>query len=217
MYDYVAGVVTRARLMQQRPCVARAHGARGARCALLTTLVGVLWETALQVPRHGVRYALPYIIERAARPPAFGFHCSCAYLSLSAALFLCRLSASLSAPLSLRLSPRTLSLCFSPDRRVCHHLSLRLSLSSYRPRLHWRSRQKSTTTLLQPQRVCQRLPAYLWQLHTRWWVAAFTQHDSARVGAFIQRTSTDFLTRPWSLDTERLIHETADPSTQTAN
>ena len=65
--------------------------------------------------------------------------------------------------------------------------------------------------------VCQRLPAYLWQLHTRWWVAAFTQRDSASAGTFIQRTSTHFFTRPWSLDTEPLVHETADPSTQTAN
>ena len=156
--------------MQQRACVARAPGARVARCALLTTLVGVLWETALQVHRHGVRCALPIIRESAARAPAFGFHCSCvcAQLSPSLRLFLCRISLSFSAGsqrLFLRLSLHlSLSLCGSLCLRVSLALlldstasatiSLRFSLSSYRPRLHWRSRQDDRLTSHSGECLC---------------------------------------------------------------
>ena len=163
----VAAVVTRARLMQSRAYVARVSGAWGARCAPLSAPVGVLVEINLHVQRN--RCALSYNSERATRAPAFWLSLLvCGTLSFFLRLFLCRLFLSLSAGyqrLSLRLSLCTfsLSLCVSlpprlslrlrhsrsacrHDLRVCHHLSLRLYLSSFRPRLHWHSRQKSATT-----------------------------------------------------------------------
>ena len=92
---------------------------------------------------------------------------SAGYLSFSACSL--HLSLRLSAHLSLRFfPPRTLSFCFSPDRRVCHHLSLRLSLSSFRPRLYWRSQKKSTTTFAVSAYDVQRPPAYLSRFNTCW-------------------------------------------------
>ena len=159
--------------MQSRAYVARVSGAGGARCAPLSAPVGVLVEINLHVQRN--RCALSYNSERATRAPAFGFHCSCAQLSLSlsASLFLCRLSASLSASLSpwtslsaslsldlslsLRLSlPPRLSLFASVPRsasrlnlRVCDNPSLRFSFSSFQPRLHLELRKAILRNVLE--------------------------------------------------------------------
>ena len=131
--------------MQSRAYVTRVSGVRGGRCASLSAPVGVLVEINFHVQRN--RCALSYISERATRAPAFWLSLL-VYATLSASLFLCRLSLFLcrlcvslcvSLHLSLRLSLH-LSLCVSLrlelsrsaaclDRRVCYHLSLRLSLS----------------------------------------------------------------------------------------
>ena len=140
--------------MQQRACVARAHGARGARCCFLqrswacsgrplsrciaTAFVArsLISESAQHELQHlafiaRVRNSLCVSLSLPAI--SLSLPVLCISLCISLVVSLC---VSLSAPLSLRLSPpRTLSFCFSPDRRVCHHLSLRLSLSSFRPRL----------------------------------------------------------------------------------
>ena len=194
-HQSVAGVVTRERLMQQRACVARAHGARGARCVFLqrsfacsgrplsrciaTAFVArsLISESAQHELQHlafiaRVRNSLCISLSLPAISLTLPVLCIslCISLGVSLCVSLCVfLCVSLSAPLSLRLSPpRTLSFCFSPDRRVCHHLSLRLSLSSFRPRLHWRSRQKSTTTPAVSACDVQRLPAYLSRFNTCW-------------------------------------------------
>ena len=127
----------------------------------------MLLEINLQ--EHDRCCALSNIGERATRARAFALSllvCATLSLSLSLRLFssagclslFLPLSASLFASLflhllSLRLSlPPRLSLRLRLSRSasrldlcVCY-LSLRLSLSSFRPRLHWRSQQKSTTT-----------------------------------------------------------------------
>ena len=120
--------------MQQRSFVARAHGARGARSALPTTLDGVFWETVLQVHRHGVRRALSFIRERAARAPAFGFNCSCAQLSLRLSfsdglLSFCWLSPSLFPRLFF--TPFTLRLSLPPRLFLALRLALSASASAF--------------------------------------------------------------------------------------
>ena len=180
IFSFVAGVVTRARflcnsahVLLERPAL-EALDVRFLRRSLACSRRPLSRCIATAFVERSL------ISERAARAPAFGFHCSCVRNSLSLSALslsrsLCQLSAflsaspRLSAPLSLCVSlSASASLSASNSRsaarldlRVCQNLSLRLRLSSFRPRLHWRSRQKSTTTPASIACVVQWPPAYL--------------------------------------------------------